>query len=134
MQVGFAARGAHAEAAAAELAARLSQAMENRSPACLFLAAGYRDSAAAPVREVTLWIFPRDDAFRFRSRAHAIELLSDVFSRTSRLRKLALFDGRNLRTDFLEADVLDFQAGGIGGVAEFWIERFLETGSRLTLP
>jgi hypothetical protein len=106
--------------------------MDNRSPSCLFLAAAYRDNAAAPTREVALWIFPRDDAFRFRSHAHAIELLSDVFSRTSRLRKLALFGGRSLRTDFLDAEVLDFQAGGIGGVAEFWIERFLEAGLAIT--
>lgn len=132
MRLAFAARTAQAQAAAAELAARLSRAMDNRSPACLFLAAGCRDSPAARAREVALWIFPRDDAFRFRSQAQAIDLLSDVFSRTSRLRKLALFKGRELRTDFLEADVLDFQAGGIGGVAEFWIEGFLEAGLTIT--
>lgn len=132
IQLAFAARTERAETASAELATRLSQAMDNRSPSCLFLAAAYRDNATASSREVALWIFPRDDAFRFRSHAHAIELLSDVFSRTSRLRKLARFSGRNLRTDFLEADVLDFQAGGIGGVAEFWIERFLEAGLTIT--
>lgn len=132
MELAFAGRTAQAEAAAFELATRLSQAMDNRSPACLFLAASSRDSAAAPTREVALWIFPRDDAFRFQSQAHAIELLNDVFSRSSRLRKLALFSGRDLRTDFLEAEVLDFQAGGIGGVAEFWIERFLEAGLTIT--
>jgi hypothetical protein len=43
-----------------------------------------------------------------------------------------LFVGRNLRTEFLDADVLDFQAAGIGGVAEFWIERFLESGLAIT--
>jgi hypothetical protein len=134
MRLGFVTRSAQAESTAAELAVRLSQAMDNRSPACLFLAAGYRDTAAALTRDVALWIFPRDDAFRFRAQArkHAIDLLNDAFSRTSRLRKLALFRGRNLRTDFLEADVLDFQAGGIGGVAEFWIERFLEAGLTIT--
>jgi hypothetical protein len=132
MDLAFAARTERAETAAAALAARLSGAMDNRSPSCLFLAAAYRDNTTAPSREVALWIFPRDDAFRFRSHAHAIELLSDVFSRTSRLRKLARFSGRKLRTDFLEADVLDFQAGGIGGVAEFWIERFLEAGLTIT--
>jgi hypothetical protein len=132
LRLAFAARTSQAEAAASELAARLSRAMDHRSPECLFLAAAYRDSAAAPSREVALWIFPRDDAFRFRSQAQAIDLLNDVFSRTSRLRKLALFRGRELRTDYLEADVLDFQAGGIGGVAEFWIERFLEAGLTIT--
>lgn len=132
MRLAFAVRTDQAQVAALELARRLSRAMDNRSPACLFLAASYRDSASSATREVALWIFPRDDAFRFRSRAHAIDLLSDVFSRTSRLRKLAMFRGRDLRTDFLDADVLDFQAGGIGGVAEFWIERFLEAGLTIT--
>jgi hypothetical protein len=132
MRLGFASRAAQAEAAATALATRLSQAMDNRSPDCLFLAAAYRDSAAARLREVALWIFPRDESFRFRWAAHAIDLLNDSFSRSSRLRKLALFSGRNLRTDFLEADVLDFQARGIGGVAEFWIERFLEAGLTIT--
>jgi hypothetical protein len=132
MRLVFGGRTAQAEEVARELAARLSRSMDNRSPACLFLTAGYRESARARSREVALWIFPRDDAFRFRSQAHAIELLSDVFSRTSRLRKLALFSGRKLRTDFLEADVLDFQAGGIAGVANFWIEHFLEAGLSIT--
>src|SRR5437763_1506777 len=59
MRLGFAARAPQAEAAATELATR-SPAMDNRSPDCLFLAAVYRDSASAPAREVTLWIFPRD--------------------------------------------------------------------------
>ena len=132
MELAFAARSERAETAAQLLADRLGQAMDNRSPACLFLAAAYRDTASAKTRRVALWIFPRDEAFRFRSQAHAIDLLSDVFSRTSRLRKLALLRGRNTRTDFLDAEVLDFQAGGIGGVAEFWIERFLEAGLTIT--
>ena len=132
MELAFASRTERAEVGAVDLAARLSSAMDNRSPACLFLAAAYRDNASALSREVALWIFPRDDAFRFRSQAQAIDLLSDVFSRTSRLRKLARFSGRNLRTDFLDADVLDFQAGGMGGVADFWIERFLEASLAIT--
>src|SRR5690349_21762821 len=55
MQVAFAVRTESAEAAAEGLAERLSRAMDNRSPACLFLAAAYRESAATPSREVALW-------------------------------------------------------------------------------
>jgi hypothetical protein len=55
-----------------------------------------------------------------------IELLNDIFSRSSRLRKLALFDGRQIRSHFTTARVLDFQAGGVGEVARFWIDRFLD--------
>ena len=112
MELAFALRTERAEVGAVDLAARLSSAMDNRSPACLFLAAAYRDNASALSREVALWIFPRDDAFRFRSQAQAIDLLSDVFRRTSRLRKLARFSGRNLRTDFLDADRQGSQCEG----------------------
>ena len=38
MRLGFASRATQAEAAATALATRLSQAMDNRSPDCLFLA------------------------------------------------------------------------------------------------
>ncbi len=132
IQLAFAPRTNVAETSAAWLAGRLSRTMDNRSPSCLFLAAAFRETPTAPSRDVALWIFPQDEAFRFRSQAHAIDLLNDVFSRTSRLRKLALFSGRDLRTDFLVATVLDFQAGGIGGVADFWIDGFLGAGLAIT--
>jgi hypothetical protein len=76
-----------------------------------------------------LWIFPRDEAFRLRhgSGGPAIEVLTDVFSQTSRLRKAAQFQGRQLRSDFLSGRVLDFQADHASrDVADFWIGRFLE--------
>ena len=48
-----------------------------------------------------------------------LDLLNDSFSRNSRQRKLALFEGQNLQNHFLKADVLDFQAAGAGEVARF---------------
>jgi hypothetical protein len=124
MRFGFEYQHSAAERSARELASHLSRSMDERSKPCLFLAAAYRESAADGRRRVALWIFPRDEAFRFH--AMTIELLNDVFSRSSRLRKLALFDGRNVRTNFLQAQVLDFQAGGVDEVARFWIDRFLD--------
>ncbi|MEW6369264.1 MAG: hypothetical protein AB1714_31980 [Acidobacteriota bacterium] len=91
---------------------------------------------------VTLWTFPRDQAFRFASErgTHAIEVLNDVFSRTSHLRKAALLQGRNLRSEFTTGRVLDFQAGkATDAVANYWTSTFLkctlaitsDTGTRL---
>lgn len=128
-----------ARSAALDLASRLSDAMDRRSTPCLFIVAAARDGDR---RQVTIWTFPRDEAFQFGGPAGAptIRLLTDVFSRTSRLRKAALFEGRKIRTDFLRGRALDFQANNISReVADFWIDRFLEcrlaiaseTGTRL---
>jgi hypothetical protein len=104
---------------------RLAGAMDLRSFPFLLLVAGYRDGDS---RQVGLWAFPRDDAFRFVAGAQPlIELLANVFSRTSRLRKGAEFGGRRHRAGFLSGRVLDLQAGpNATNVANYWIERFLE--------
>lgn len=124
MSFAFESRHETAERAALGLARRLSMSMDERSKPCLFLVAAYRESASASRRRVALWIFPRDEAFRFHRMT--IELLNDIFSRSSRLRKLALFEGNQIRSHFTNARVLDFQAGGGDGVARFWIDRFLD--------
>ncbi len=115
-----------ARAAALTLAERLASAMDLRSTPCLFIPAAFRDEDR---RVVTLWTFPRDEAFRFRHRRSgpSIQVLTDVFSQTSRLRKAAKFDGRALRNHFLTGRVLDFQANHVSkDVADFWINRFLQ--------
>jgi hypothetical protein len=115
-----------ADEAALALAHRLSGAMDLRSTVCLFVAAAFRDGDRLAV---TLWTFPRDEAFRLRhgSSGPSIEVLTDVFSQTSRLRKAAQFQGRQLRSDFLSGRVLDFQADHASrdvadfcGLAAFW--------------
>lgn len=118
---------ASARAAALSLARRLAQAMDQRSTPCLFVPVAFRDGER---RAVFLWTFPRDEAFRLRrGRAGpAIEVLTDVFSQTSRLRKAARFQGRKLRAEFLSGQALDFQANHASrDVADFWIARFLES-------
>lgn len=112
-----------AAASASRLAARLSSSMDDRSKPGLFLAAAYCN-AEGPRRQVALWIFPQEEAFRLSEAT--IELLNDIFSRTSNLRKLARFEGQNVRSGFITARVLDFQAAAIDEVARFWIERFLD--------
>lgn len=115
------------------LSRQLSRAMDERSPECLFLLAAYRDGAEEE-RRVALWIFPQDEAFRFSPGEHDnnIELLTDIFSRTSALRKMGLFTGKNLTTHFLDGLVLDYQTGRADDVAGFWIQRFLEARLAIT--
>lgn len=105
---------------------QLSRAMDDRSPECLFLIAAYTENDAAKAR-VALWIFPQDEAFRFTPGEddNDIELLTEIFSRTSALRKMALFEGKKISTSFLKANVLDYQTGRADDVARFWISRFL---------
>lgn len=119
-------KGPAAEKAAIFLAGQLSEAMDLRSTPCLFVLAARRDGAT---HAVTLWTFPRDEAFRLnRGRGGpSIEVLTDIFSQTSALRKAAHFEGRDLRTGFLSGRALDSQAqDALRDVADFWISRFLE--------
>jgi hypothetical protein len=111
--------------AARAIAVRLGNAMDARSHPFLLILAAYRNGDR---RMTGMWAFPRDDAFRFVAGTRpAIQLLADVFSRTSRLRKGAEFQGRNNRSSFLSGRVLDLQAGrDVTGVANYWIELFLE--------
>jgi hypothetical protein len=131
--------GATAKSAGVALASRLAHAMDRRSTACLFIPAAMR---ARTRRRVSLWTFPRDEAFQFRQDATgpSIQVVTNIFSQSSTLRKAALFDGRNARSDFLGGKALDFQANSVSrDLADFWIKRFLtcqfgihdEAGTRL---
>ncbi len=116
----------NAASAALQIATRLADAMDLRSHACLLVCAAYEHGAK---RRVTLWTFPKDEAFRLLHRASgpSIDYLEDVFSRTSKLRKAALFEGQQRRTDFLAGRILDFQTQSTSReVADFWIHRFLQ--------
>jgi hypothetical protein len=99
--------------------------MDRRSYPCLFTVAAAGDTDR---RSVTMWTFPQEEAFQFQSASPrpSIELLTDIFSRTSRLRKAAVFEGKNLKTDFIRGKVFDFQTTSVSReVADFWIVRFL---------
>ena len=115
---------ATADEAAQGLALRLATAMDRRSPTNLLVFGADVEGGLASVR---VWTFPQDDAFRFNEAvAPTIELLADVFSRTSSLRKAARFDGENHDGSFIGGDALDFQTGSNSfEVANYWIGRFL---------
>ena len=90
---------AAARSAALSLARHLAQAMNLRSSPCLFVPVAFEGGDR---RAVYLWTFPRAEAFRFRRDASGptIEVLTDIFSQTSRLRKAARFHASSGKIDF----------------------------------
>ena len=115
-----------AKSAAASPATRLADSMDQRSPSSLMILAASKEGDE---RRMTMWAFPRDEAFQFRTAKEgpSIRLLTDIFSRTSRLRKAALFEGKKRRTDFWSGRVLDLQTtGAYGKAADYWIGTFLD--------
>lgn len=113
-----------ADEAAKEISERLSVAMDNRSHPALLLIASEKDGS---ICQVSLWTFPRDEALRLISqRTASLEVLTDIFSQTSRLRKAAFFRGGQAKTEFLGGKILDLQSGGgPRAVADFWLADFL---------
>jgi hypothetical protein len=114
-----------ANEAAAGLAHRLSAAMDHRSLPHLLVISTIVDG---DLGTMALWAFPPDDAFRFEATTHpTIELLRNVFSLTSRLRKAARFSGQPHDQSFLRGEVLDFQTGRVSiDLANYWVGSFLD--------
>jgi hypothetical protein len=126
-------QSAQARAACLMLANRLGAAMDQRSSAALLLLVAFGKESSK--RQTVLWIFPNEEAFQFRRSGTepSIEVLQDVFSQRSKLRKAAMFEGRNSRSDYLEGRILDLQAGSRKqDVAEFFIRTFLDSTLSVT--
>lgn len=124
MAIGFGTTPA-SNAAADALARRLADSMDGRSTPCLLVASATGEGAGTS-RHVMVWTFPRDEAFQLSSRANRVKLLDDVFSRSSKLRKAASFEGRKGKTQFLAGRVLDYQANATDRfIADYWVDRFL---------
>jgi hypothetical protein len=101
--------------------------MDGRSADSLLVLTAYRQEDDKG--RVILWVFPRDQALRLSvgKEGPSIVVLTDVFSQTSRLRKAAMFQGKNVPSGFLQGHVLDVQANSTTReVADFWIARFLQ--------
>jgi hypothetical protein len=115
-----------AKAAASKLAERLANAMDDRSPPTLLMITAFIDGIQG---RIIMWAFPQEEAFQFSATGGKarIKVLSDIFSRSSRLRKAALFEGQNRSTDFWSGRVIDLQATGSSGkAADYWLSSFLD--------
>lgn len=119
-------------AAAARLAGRLSIVSDERSRSSLFVVVVQR--GVGEVRRVTLFAFPREDVIQLRSNRkgageeQVLQAVENAFGAGSQLRKVARASGVNTKTQFLEADIFDYQhAKGAPdrSAAEFWVKNFL---------
>jgi uncharacterized protein (DUF2267 family) len=122
-------------AACERLAARLSATMDNRSRVALLLVIVEHDGDD---RRVSLLMLPREgDVLLLNPRQSqatdvVIDVLRDAFAAGTGLRKLARLSGHESRTQFLSAEVLDFQlASAQKNIADFWVERFLQARPRM---
>ncbi len=80
-------------------------------------------------RNVVVWVFPQDTVLRLHSESdrNTINVLEDVFSQKSNLRKAAQFEGKKIKSHFVTGRVLDHQSDGLArDAADFWLDRFLE--------
>lgn len=112
------------------LATRLASQMDQRSSACLLVAGVFVENSKT---RVCLWVFPKDSAFRFDlDEKPRLELLQDLFSSGSSLRKAARFDGfKGEARLFHQGRVLDFQAQGRLVAANYWM-KFLDVSTVLS--
>jgi hypothetical protein len=118
-------------AAAARLASRLAQTMDNRSHSALLLLAVEADGAS---RRVSLLVLPREDVVQLHGSDEEVllDLLRNAFSTGSGLRKVARVSGHNSRTQFLSVEVLDLQlTSNHKTTADFWVRNFLEALPRV---
>jgi len=108
------------------IAQKLAMSMDGRSNPFLLLISCFESGG---LRRLVLWAFPKDSAFRFNfgPSGASIEMIPDIFSVSSSLRKAAVFEGKNRSDSFWAGRVLDIQSGR----TNFWIEDFLQCSSSL---
>lgn len=120
---------------ALELAKKLSYAMDDRSPYTLLLLIAYKVETDPAQRRLVLWAFPKDQAFQFSAgdSTAEIKIPKDVFSRSSVIKKGALFEGINSDSSFLQGYVIDQQAqNSTSEAAAYWVKKFLDCEFSLT--
>jgi hypothetical protein len=111
---------------AAEIAAKLSLSMDQRSSNHSLLVIDAHELNKH--RRIALWLFPKDDVFRLQtsSQGNQLSILDDVFSKSSTWRKAAIFSGPNTSQGFRTGRVIDVQSRRSDQkAADFWLGLFL---------
>lgn len=111
-----------------ELSTRLSRSADRRTQPSLFVATVEERKEA---RRVSMYVFPEESTYALRhsSQEPAEAFLEHVnsFVLESRLRKVARFEGKNIKTHFINGDVVDLQIGSSPrAVADYWVAQFLD--------
>jgi hypothetical protein len=111
--------------AMSELAARLSACTDHRTGASLMITTVHD---AEERRRVSIYVFPEEDSYRLRQlRDEAILERLRSFALRSKLRKVARFEGKHIKTHFLQGEVADLQIGSDPRTAaDYWVTAFLE--------
>jgi len=117
-------------AAMMDLATRLAKSTDRRTQPSLFVVTV---DERAESRRVSMYVFPEESTFALRrSNQESTEAFLehvDSFVLESRLRKVARFEGKNIKTHFIAGRVVDLQIGSSPrGVADYWVTDFLDAG------
>jgi|GEM_PF-3208417 len=111
----------------ATLATDLQKLIDDRIGDILFtVAAGWNSKE----KRCAMWVYPSESPIRFFSKQGKpmVEELKRAFSRRSKYRKAAFFQGpiNVTRNDFLRGEIVDStRQGKSRSVAHYWVERFL---------
>lgn len=110
------------------LASRLAKFTDNRTRPALFVVT---IDEADKTRRVSMYVFPEESTYALKSSAQdpteAILEHLNSFVLESRLRKVARFVGKNIKTHFINGEVVDLQIGsGPRSVADYWVADFLD--------
>lgn len=113
-----------------ELATRLALSTDRRTQPSLFVVTV---EAQKEVRRASMYVFPEESTYALR---HSSQEPSEAFLEhvnsfvlESRLRKVARFEGKNIKTHFMNGDVVDLQIGSSPRtVADYWVTDFLDAG------
>jgi hypothetical protein len=111
-----------------ELASRLAMSTDKRTRPALFVVTIDEDRDAS---RVSMYVFPEESTYALKSSAQepteaVLEHLNS-FVLESRLRKVARFEGKNIKTHFISGEVVDLQIGsGPRSVADYWVADFLQ--------
>ena len=115
--------------AAYELAQKLAESMDERTPRLLLLLTLHSvDSKKC----VTMWAFPKDDPIQFQSTKLTLRNVKNAFSKRSNFAKCARFQGVNSPNSFLRGFVIDRSSTTSTNPALYWTSRFLEGKLSLT--
>ncbi len=112
-------------AAVLDLAARLAQHTDRRTGSSLMLTTV---EESGDKRRVSLYLFPEEDTFRLKTvKDEAVLERLQAFVLKSKLRKVARFEGKNIKSHFILGGVADLIIGSDPRTAaDYWVAEFLD--------